>query len=59
MTRSLAFIGIFIVGALTMFLFDAWYTLLLGITIQLTAVVMGLFEILQPEFLEGDDDEDA
>jgi hypothetical protein len=58
MIKSLAFIGVFILGALTMFLFDAWYTLLLGMTIQLTAVVMGLFEILQPEFLEGDDDED-
>jgi hypothetical protein len=58
MSKSLAFIGVFIVGALVMFLFDAWFTLLLGITIQLTAVVMGLFEILQPEFLEGDDDED-
>jgi hypothetical protein len=58
MIKSLAFIGVFIFGALTMFLFDAWYTLLLGMTIQLTAVVMGLFEILQPEFLEGDDDED-
>jgi multisubunit Na+/H+ antiporter MnhC subunit len=59
MNRPLAFIAIFVVGALVMFLFDAWFTLLIGMTIQIVAVVLGIFEIARPEFLEGDDDGDA
>lgn len=55
MTKNpLTFLGLFIVGALTMFLFDHWYTLLLGMALQVAAVVVGIFVIAEPEFLEGD-----
>lgn len=54
MKKSLAFIAVFVVGALLMFLFDTWYTLLAGFAIQMTAVVMGAFAIATPDFLEGD-----
>lgn len=55
MTKNpLTFLALFIIGALTMFLFEAWYTLLLGMALQIAAVVVGIFVIAEPEFLEGD-----
>jgi hypothetical protein len=54
MNKTLAFIGVFIVGALVMFLFDVWYTLLVGMVIQVVAVIMGIYTIATPEFLTGD-----
>ncbi len=54
MNKSLAFIAVFVVGALVMFAFDAWYTLLLGMAIQVAAVIMGIAAIATPEFLSGD-----
>lgn len=54
MKNPMTFLALFIVGALTMFIFDHWYTLLLGMALQLAAVVVGVFVIAQPEFLEGD-----
>jgi hypothetical protein len=57
MNKSLAFIAVFVVGALVMFLFDVWYTLLIGAAIQLVAVVMGVRAIATPEFLSGNAEE--
>lgn len=54
MNKSLAFIPVFIAGALLMFLFDDWYTLLGGMIIQVVAVCMGVAVIAEPSFLEGD-----
>ena len=59
MNKSLAFIPVFIVGALVMFLFDNWYTLLVGMIIQVVAVVIGIGAIATPEFLAGDLEESA
>jgi hypothetical protein len=57
MNKALAFIPVFIVGALVMFLFDVWYTLLIGMTIQVVAVIMGIGAIATPEFLSGEAEE--
>jgi hypothetical protein len=57
MRRPVAFIALFIVGALTMFAFDATLTLLLGMALQVAAVVLGVFTIATPGFLGGDADE--
>jgi hypothetical protein len=56
MNKSLAFIPVFIVGALVMFLWDNWYTLLVGMIVQVVAVVIGVGAIATPEFLSGDND---
>lgn len=54
MQKPMTFLALFIVGALTMFLFEAWYTLLLGMALQLAAVVVGVFVIAEPRFLTED-----
>ncbi|MFT4049412.1 MAG: hypothetical protein QM648_06175 [Solirubrobacterales bacterium] len=54
MTKPITFLALFLVGAATMFVFDEWYTLLLGMVLQIAAVVAGIFTIATPEFLEGD-----
>lgn len=60
MSKSLAFIPVFIAGALLMFLFDNAWTLLGGMIIQTVAVCMGVAAIATPAFLEADaDDGDA
>lgn len=57
MNKSLAFIPVFIAGAMLMFLFDNAWTLLGGMIIQTVAVCMGVAAIAAPAFLEADDDE--
>ncbi len=59
MNKPLAFIPVFIVGALVMFLWDSWYTLLIGMVVQVIAVVIGLRAILTPEFLSADADDNS
>lgn len=54
MTKPALFIALFVVGALTMFLFDHTLTLLLGMALQVAAIVFGVFTVATPEFLEGD-----
>lgn len=56
MTRPIVFIAVFLIGAATMFLFDSTITLLLGMALQVAAVVIGVFTIATPEFLGGDDE---
>ncbi|MGH2958217.1 MAG: hypothetical protein ACRDKE_01315 [Solirubrobacterales bacterium] len=57
MNKALAFIPVFIVGALLMFLFDNTWTLLGGMIIQVIAVCMGVAAIAAPAFLEADADD--
>jgi hypothetical protein len=60
MNKTLAFIPVFVVGALLMFLFDNTWTLLGGMIIQTAAVCMGVAAIAAPAFLEADaEDGDA
>jgi TM2 domain-containing membrane protein YozV len=59
MTKPATFIVLFLVGALVMFLFDQWYTLLIGAALQIAAIVTGVFVVATPEFLEGDSGETA
>lgn len=54
MNKALAFIPVFIVGALLMFLFDNTWTLLGGMIVQTVAVCMGVAAIATPAFLEAD-----
>jgi hypothetical protein len=54
MNKSLAFIPVFLVGAMLMFLFNNVWTLLGGMIIQVVAVCMGVAVIATPAFLEGD-----
>lgn len=54
MTKPGTFIALFLVGAIVMFAFDHTLTLLLGMALQLAAVVLGIFVVATPEFLEGD-----
>lgn len=51
--RRLAFVVLFVIGAGTMFFFDHWATLLVGMALQVAAIVLGLFTIATPDFLEG------
>jgi hypothetical protein len=59
MNKTLAFIPVFLAGAMLMFLFDNGWTLLGGMIIQTVAVCMGVAAIAAPAFLEADaaDDE--
>ncbi len=59
MTKPATFIGLFLVGAIVMFAFDMTFTLVLGMALQLAAVVIGVFAIATPEFLKGDRGEGA
>jgi hypothetical protein len=59
MKNSLAFIGLFVVGALLMFAFDHTITLFIGLFMQLAAIALGVWVIADPAFLGGDADEDA
>ena len=56
MMKPVTFIALFVVGALTMFLFDHTLTLLVGMALQIAAVVVGLFVVLTPDFLKGETD---
>jgi hypothetical protein len=48
------FLVLFVVGAGVLFLFDFWWTILTGVALCLAAVVVGVFTIAEPEFLDGD-----
>ncbi len=54
MMKPVTFLVLFIVGALTMFAFDHTLTLLVGMALQIAAVVVGLFVVLTPDFLGSD-----
>jgi hypothetical protein len=54
MRRTLA---LFVVGALTLFLFEATFTLAAGVLLLVASIVSGVFAVADPEFLaEGDGD---
>lgn len=48
------FLIVFVVGAFTLFFFDEWFTILTGVVLCIAAVVLGVFTIAEPEFLDGD-----
>lgn len=48
------FLIVFVVGAFTLFVFDEWFTILAGVVLCIAAVVLGVFTIAEPEFLDGD-----
>lgn len=57
MKKSMAFIALFLVGALVMFAFDYTITLFIGMFMQLGAIVLGVWVIADPAFLEGDSED--
>ncbi len=59
MTKPITFIVLFLVGAAVMFVFDQWYTLLIGFALQTAAIVTGVFTVATPEFLAGETGEGA
>jgi preprotein translocase subunit SecD len=46
-----------VVGALLMILFDEWYTRLPGVLALFAFIVLGVFAIASPPFLEADREE--
>lgn len=52
--NRLAFIAVFVVGAGVLFVFDHWFTILAGVVLCFAAVVIGVFTIAEPGFLDGD-----
>ncbi|MGK2877900.1 MAG: hypothetical protein ACSLFF_04925 [Solirubrobacterales bacterium] len=54
MKNPYLFLIVFVVGAAVLFLFDFWLTLLIGVLMCVGAVVLGVFAIAEPEFLDGD-----
>lgn len=54
MNRPLTFIALFVVGAFVMFAFETTLTLLVGMALQVAAIVLGVFTIATPEFLSAD-----
>lgn len=59
MRRPLTFIALFAVGAFVMFAFETTLTLLFGMTLQVAAIVLGVFTIAAPDFLSADATADA
>lgn len=59
MNRPLTFIALFVVGAFVMFAFETTLTLLVGMALQVAAIVLGVFTIATPEFLSADVSADA
>ena len=55
----LLFLALFALGAALLFLFEYTLTILLGVTLQLTAVVLGVFTIAEPGFLSADGEASA
>ena len=45
-------------GALLMFLFEEWFTRLAGVLGLFAFIVLGVFAIASPPFLEGDREEE-
>ena len=56
---GLVALGLFGLGVLFMIPFEAWYTRVLGVGCLLGAIVVGVFAIATPEFLESVDDDEA
>ncbi len=56
---ALIALGLFGLGVVLMIPFEAWYTRVLGVGCLFGAIVVGVFAIATPEFLESVDDEDA
>ena len=48
------FLIVFAIGAAVLFVFDFWLTILVGVAMCLAAVVIGVFTIAEPGFLDGD-----
>lgn len=55
--KHLAFVLLFLVGASVMFFFDHWTTLLIGLALQVAAIVLGTFTVANPNFLHYDQDQ--
>ena len=49
-------LGCFVAGVLLMIPFEYWFTRVLGVAALFTAIVVGVFAIASPEFLEEDAD---
>ena len=54
MKRPPLFVIVFAVGAAVLFVFDFWLTILIGVAMCLAAVVLGVFTIAEPGFLDDD-----
>ena len=52
-------LGCFVAGVLLMIPFDYWFTRVLGVAALFAAVVVGVFAIATPGFLEDEDSEFA
>jgi hypothetical protein len=52
-------LGVLAAGSLLLFLFEAWYTRLLGVVLLLAAIVLGVFAVATPEALTDDDPADG
>jgi hypothetical protein len=46
---------LFVVGGLTLFIFDSTVTLAAGVVLLLAAIVSGVFAVASPEFLAEED----
>lgn len=57
--NPLLFLALFALGAALLFLWEYTLTILLGVALQLAAVVLGVFTIAEPGFLSGDDEASA
>jgi hypothetical protein len=45
----------FVVGVLLMIPFEAWFTRVLGVAALFAAIVVGVFAIATPEFIEDEE----
>jgi hypothetical protein len=52
-------LGLFGLGVLLMIPFEAWYTRVPGVACLFGAIVVGVFAIATPEFLESGEDDEA
>ena len=48
-------LGCFVVGVLLMIPFEAWFTRVLGVGLLFAAIVVGVFAIATPEFIEDEE----
>jgi hypothetical protein len=48
-------LGVLAAGGLLLFLFEAWFTRLLGVVLLFAAVALGVFAIATPEALTDDE----
>lgn len=48
-------LGCFVLGVALMIPFEAWYTRVLGVGALFAAIVVGVFAIARPDFLEDEE----